>query len=227
MSIRSSLGLAVLAFLGACAMQPVHVDQLHLVYATAPQPARVTAPLRVLVDATKVPDTVRTRDPQTKPIDIYGLQTFVRRDVKNVLGDFFTDVAVADAVAPPATAGYVAEVRIVRLDTTADARTSLSTDGTVESSHRAFGVMDWSVVLRDAASGEVVYSFSDRAVGSFAANTVHETGGVVSSVLEIALIRFAQDLRAQNLVALIQAHARPAAPPPASVATPAATTSAR
>lgn len=203
---------ASLLLFGACAMKPVHVDQLELAYATAPQPERVAVPLRVIIDPTLVPDHFRTTDPQTKKVDVHGVQAFVRRDLTNVLRDFFVDVAVADAGGPGA-AGYIAEVRVVRIDTTADTKTSTTLGGDVETSHRAYGVIDWSLVVRDAATSAVVYSFADRAVGTFAMNAINETGPAFASTLETALIRLSQDLRTRNVVATLNAHAQAQATP--------------
>ena len=213
------LPLAV-ALLAGCPMTPVHVDQLHLRYATAPQPDRVAESLFLSIDPASVPDATRTTDPQTKPIEIYGLQTFVRRDVRNVLLDYFMDVRTVEGIAPRARTGYVADVRIARVDTIADTSTTIAVVGGetgVATQHRAVGMIDWSVTIRDIATNEVVYSFADRAVGSFALNNVDHSPDAVASVLETALIRLAQDLRTQRIGATLRARAQPqvAAPAPA------------
>jgi hypothetical protein len=234
MTLRLAL-LLVVALATGCAMTPVHVDQLHLSYATAPQPDRVRETLYLAIDPVAIPDSVRTRDPQTKSIDVHGLQTFVRRDVRNVLGDYFVDVAPVEGRAVVARAGYVAEVRISRVDTIADTSTAIGVVGGsvgVATQHRAVGMLDWSLTIRDAATGAVVYSFADRAVGSFSLTNVNHSPQAIASALETALIRLAQDLRAQRIGATLQARTRPTpapasafaspAPPPPPVATPAA-----
>src|SRR5688572_29806182 len=118
------LGLLVALVLPACAASPVHVDHLQLHYATAPQPQRVSLPLTMVIDPARVPDTIRTADTQTKQFDIYEVQTFMRRDVSRVLGDYFDEVLVDEAPALGAP-GYLAEVSIVRLDTAADQQTAV------------------------------------------------------------------------------------------------------
>jgi hypothetical protein len=198
--------VAAISGLTACSMKPVNVDTLPVRYPTAPQPDQVQEPLLVVLDPALVPETMRTADPQTKKIDIRGVQTFVRRDVKNVLGDFFVRVDVVGPAQAARDVGYVAEVRVTRIDTTAETGTSIGTNG-VAIMHRAFGVIDWSIVIRDAETAQVVYSFSDRATGTFALTNVNESEAAISSAIEAAMVRFGKDLRDRNVPATLRAYA--------------------
>lgn len=188
--------LAVAIGLAACGgISPVHVDRLRLSYARAPQPERVAEPLHVVVEPTFVPDTLRTTALEND-IDVHGLRAFVRGDVREILAGFFTTVVVQESDGARTFQGYVAEVRLVRIDVTQDAGGGL------------LAFLDWSVVLRDGDSGEVVYSFSDRSTGAFSARlNDDEVPLAFQSALEAALLRLSADLRDRGVVATLRARA--------------------
>jgi hypothetical protein len=211
----ASLAAAALAAVGSgCATAPVHVDELSVTYASAPQPERVGQTLFLYVDPVKVPDAVETQDPNSKPIRVHALRTFVRRDVSRVLADAFARIEVVDRAPVAASPHYVAEVSLVRLDTAPQVGVGAAPGrwgGQALGGQPAVAALDWSLVISDGLSGEVVYSFADRAVGSFGSNDLDQTSRVIASALEAAVRNLAADLRKEQVGTLPSAiPARPA-----------------
>jgi hypothetical protein len=205
MSLASRLYTAVAAAALAAAAAgcsfaatPVHVDQLSVTYASAPQPVRVRVPLHLFVNPATVPDDVVTDDPRIKPIPVHSLRTFVRRDVRRLLDDHFMQISVADQAPVSATPYLVAEVTIAKLSVVDKGGTLVASDGTVVSASSAVATLDWSFVIRDGLTDEVVYSFAEQAAGT-SISSVDDTPILVASVLEAALRGLAADLRTQDL----------------------------
>jgi hypothetical protein len=205
---------ALAAATAACAAAPVRVDDLSITYAGAPQPERVGQTLFLFVDPARVPDAVETQDPNSKPIRVHALRTFIRRDVSRVLADAFARIEVVDRAPVAASPHYVAEVSLVRLDTAPQIGAGAlpgQWGGQSLGGQAAVAALDWSLVITDGLSGEVVYSFSDHAVGSFGSNDLDQTPRVIASALEAAVRNLAADLRKEQVGTLPSAiPARPA-----------------
>jgi hypothetical protein len=200
LALRLHTAVALAAAAAACsvAATPVHVDQLLVTYASAPQPVRVRMPLHLFVNPATVPDDVVADDPRVKPVPVHSLRTFVRRDVRRLLDDHFMQIAVADQAPVSATPYLLAEVTIAKLSVVEKGSSLVASNGATVSASNAVATLDWSFVIRDGLTDEVVYSFADQAVGT-SITKVDDTPILVASVLEAALRGLAADLRTQDL----------------------------
>jgi hypothetical protein len=194
----AAVALAAAAAACSVAPTPVHVDQLSVTYASAPQPLRVRMPLYLFVNPATVPDDVVSDDPRIKPIPVHSLRTFVRRDVRRLLDDHFMQITVSDQAPVSATPYLLAEVTIARLSVVDRGGTLIASNGATATTSSAAATLDWSFVIRDGLSNEVVYSFAEQAVG-VSIRSVDDTPIVIASVLEAALRGLAADLRTQDL----------------------------
>jgi hypothetical protein len=228
--VRAAL-LVAGSLLSGCATSAVRVDSITVVYASAPAPHPIDAHLYLHVDPTRIADQLVTDDPNTMAIEVHSLRTFVRRDVRRVLADHFTDIEVVDQAPVAATPHYVAEVTVVRLGTSDAVAGGVSMQGQWGgqslAGNRAVVALDWTLVIRDGLSDQVVYSFADQATGTFASRDVEQTPRLVASALEAALRNLARDLRTEQIGAVISARPRSVAagaPSPAAGSTAAART---
>lgn len=177
---------------------------------------KIQRPLFLVVDSAKVPDSWDLKESsslnpkdgeQTKLIDF---QQFVRRDLKEALGNYFAKVEVVKAGTPlPAEPHVVADVKVdrVQLHSTPVGRLVYTI---IE--------MTWGVGLRPSEQAEYAFAFAGEGKSSESYPTF-EVG--VAQLVESAILGFNKSLVEKGGLEALQKASAPAAPQAAAAANPA------
>jgi predicted nucleic acid-binding Zn-ribbon protein len=96
--MRSSLALLALsALLGvACGYRPVDVESLAITTPPLAAPPRIAAPLFLIRDSARIPQTMTATAPGGPEIVVENLPLLLERDLKTALGALFESVTVVD-----------------------------------------------------------------------------------------------------------------------------------
>lgn len=188
--------VATLAFLGlvslACAMHPVAVDTLN---PTFPEPMVARkAQIPTVIIMRDVPDAMEVTGPDTKPIQVTGVQSFVRKDVKRALEQYYQTVTVVNEGDPLPTDPHLeVPVKVANLEMVVDKATANGV-----TAYQIRGAITWSIAMLKPGEQEYSYTFSDKAVGSVVLTTVNETDAMIESTFSVALTRFLKDYAASG-----------------------------
>ena len=192
--LLSGLVLVGISILSGCGpMPPVHVSQLNLSYSVAPVANKSEMPCYIVLDPTKVPDTIINPAQTVKETQIYEIRTFVNRDLKNFFGNYFDTVeVVADKSSLPESNYVIVDVAITSLKPEADMVTATASTGVTATGGRVYGSMDWSVAIKRDSDAEYLLSFSEKVFGTFALVNVSQTSQMYQSTFEAAINSLAQ-----------------------------------
>ncbi len=188
----AGLALVSLALAGCMPMAPVYVSQLKVAPPVLMVAKKSNQPLYIVLDPAKVPDQVVIPGGELKPLDVYEMQTFVRRDLKNAMAAFFKTVEVVGPdFVPPSRPCWVADVRI---DSVAMAVNKASDTNAQYIAAQVFGQITWAFAMRPAKADDYAYSFADTSVGTYSLTSVSETGKMFESAFEVAITTMVKGL---------------------------------
>ena len=193
-------------FGAACAMKPVHVAQLSPAVPSPLVARKAMLPAVVVVES--IPDTYTTHKGQTKPIDIFELRTFARRDLRQLATSWFT--TVHEEGGEPVDGPHV-QIRVsiskIGTSTTSSVSSAVAGDGIgTFATSSSGGYMDWSVAVQIAGEDGFVFSMTDRAPGANSISSIFGSEELVLGILESALVRFAQAYEQSGAHERILAH---------------------
>lgn len=185
---KMQLCIAALAAVGVsgCAMAPVKVSELQVMPPSLLIAKKASRPLFIVLDPSKVPDSVVIPEDELKEIKVFELQTFVKRDLKRAMETFFDRVEI---VAPdfkfPDGAYMRADVRIDKL--TARVEKAMDAGNAANVAAQIFGEMTWAFALRPSEATEYLYSFAAASKGKYSMTHVSETPKLFASTFEVAI----------------------------------------
>ncbi len=178
------VAVALVALAGCMPMAPVYVSHLTVAPPTLMVAKKAPAPLYIVLDPAKVPDKVVIAGGELKPVDVFELHTFVRRDLKRAMEAFFHKVEVVGPEFAPPPRAWVADVRVDNL--------ALAVNKAADPSARyvaaqIFGQMTWAFALRRVEADEYAYSFAGTSVGTYSMANVADTPRAFASAFEVAV----------------------------------------
>jgi hypothetical protein len=198
MSLIGFLGTNALLLIG-CAMAPVYVSKLNLDYSAPLVANKSNMPCFIVLDPTKVPDSLISPQEIIKETKIYEIRTFVERDIKIFFANYFNSVQVVnDKSSLPKSNYIVVDIAIKSLRPEANQISTFSGLRNATST-QAFGAMDWSVALRRDSDIDYIFSFSEKVIGTFPCTTVEQTPQMYKSAFESAVNSLAKKYQESNV----------------------------
>ena len=179
------IALAV-AGMSSCAMAPVRVSQLQVTPPSLLVARKASRPLFIVLDPSKVPDSVVIPEDELKEIQVFELHAFVKRDLKRAMENFFDRVEVVPPDFKFPDGAFVrADVRVDRV--TARVVKAVEVGDASNVAAQIFGEMTWAYALRPSEAPDYLYSFAAASKGKYSMTHVSETPKLFASTFEVAI----------------------------------------
>ncbi|PCC68089.1 hypothetical protein SAMN02745121_04568 [Nannocystis exedens] len=180
--LRTTLLALALAVAG-CSMHPVYVAEMET---KIPQPGelrRIEHPLFIILDPTKLPDTMTALGQGVKPIEVYGLHTFVERDLQRTMSQLFTTVTVGPPSLPaPSGIFLTGEVLVNSLSSFVGTRGPGTPSG-------VYVRMQWSFRIRAYGAPADAFIYQGTAESTVPITATNTTQPALQTLFEDALRR--------------------------------------
>jgi hypothetical protein len=198
--MRSSLALLALsALLGvACGYRPVDVESLAITTPPLAAPPRIAAPLFLIRDSARIPQTMTATAPGGPEIVVENLPLLLERDLKTALGALFESVTVVDP-----SAQVPAGDRLVGLFAVEEL--SLAQQGGKAGEPRWVGAVRFRFELWLPGAETQAYRFAGTAVGAVALGDRRSGDQVFASAFASAIHRVADGIARSGAAARLSA----------------------
>jgi hypothetical protein len=164
-------------------MHPVHIDEMET---RIPQPGelrRIEYPLFIILDPAKLPDTMTAYGQGVKPIEVYGLHSFVSRDLQRTMSQLFTTVTVAPPSTPAPTGVFLTgEVLVNSMSSFVGTRGPNTPSG-------VYVRMQWSFRIRAYGAPADAFIYQGTAESTMPITSTKSTQPALQSLVEDALQR--------------------------------------